>query len=59
MDLSDKEEVAAPTVEEAVQEVVAPPVVVAPAASAKSGAKCTRDTRGEADCDVKDCENCN
>jgi hypothetical protein len=24
-----------------------------------SGAECTRDTRGNADCAVKNCENCN
>ena len=64
MDLFDKEEVTTPTVELEIQEDVAPIVVEAPAAPApakpaKSGVECTRDTRGEADCDVKDCENCN
>jgi len=73
MDLFDKEEVTTPTVELEIQEDVAPIVVEAPAAPAapsapsapapakpaKTGVECTRDTRGEADCDVKDCENCN
>jgi len=58
MDLFDKEEVAAPSVEAAIQTVVAQ-VATPPAAPAKSSVECTRDTRGEADCDVKDCENCN
>jgi len=56
MGLFDKEEVTAPTIEAAVAEAIKPVVVVAPV---KSGAECTRDTRGEADCAVKNCENCN
>jgi len=51
MSIFDKEEVAAPVVE-----AVAP---VAPVAPVSSRAECTRDTRGEAPCAVKDCENCN
>ena len=54
-----KEEVTAPTIEAAIAEAVKPVVTPAPAAPAKSGAECTRDTRGEADCAVKNCENCN
>ena len=60
MDLFEKEEVVAPTVEAAVAEATKP--AVAPAAKpalVKSGVECTRDTRGEAECAVKDCENCN
>lgn len=56
MGLFDKEEVTAPTIEAAIAEAVKP---VATPAPAKSGAECTRDTRGEADCAVKNCENCN
>ena len=57
MDLFDKEEVTAPSIEAAIAEAVKP---VAPTpAPVKSGAECTRDTRGEADCAVKNCENCN
>jgi hypothetical protein len=55
MGLFDKEEVAAPSVEA----VVATPAVAPVAAPAKSGAECTRDTRGANPCAVKDCENCN
>jgi hypothetical protein len=58
MGLFDTEEVAAPSVEAAIQTVVAP-VATPPAAPVKSGVECTRDTRGDADCAVKDCENCN
>ena len=53
MDLFNKEEVVAPSMEAAIAQAVAP------SAPAKSGAECTRDTRGEADCAVKNCENCN
>jgi hypothetical protein len=64
MGLFDKEEVVAPSVEAVVAVVVATPAVATPAvapvaAPAKSGAECTRDTRGDAECAVKDCENCN
>jgi len=48
MSLFDKEEVVAPT------QVTA----VAPKPSA-SKVECTRDTRGDAPCVIKDCENCN
>jgi len=58
MGLFDKEEVIAPSVE-AVAAVAATPAVAPVAAPAKSGAECTRDTRGDAECAVKDCENCN
>ena len=52
-----KEEVTAPTIEAAIAEAVKP---AAPTpAPVKSGAECTRDTRGNSDCAVKDCENCN
>ena len=51
MDLFAKEEVVAPTQEAAIAQAIKP---AAPASS-----KCTRDTRGDADCAVKDCENCN
>lgn len=57
MDLFDKEEVTAPSMEAAIAEAVKP---AAPTpAPATSGAECTRDTRGNADCAVKNCENCN
>lgn len=56
MGLFDKEEVTAPTIEAAVAEAIKPVVVAAPVVS---GAKCTRDTRGEAPCAVKNCEDCN
>lgn len=46
MSLFDKEEVVAPTVAAVVASVVS------------SSATCTRDTRGNADCAVKNCENC-
>lgn len=61
MGLFDKEEVIAPSVEAvaAAAAVVATPAVAPVAAPAKSGAECTRDTRGDAECAVKDCENCN
>jgi len=59
MDLFDKEEVTAPSMEAAIAEAVKPVAPTPAPAPAKSGAECTRDTRGEADCDVKDCENCN
>jgi len=51
MGLFDKEEIVAPTQEAAIAQAINP---VAPASN-----KCTRDTRGAADCAVKDCENCN
>jgi hypothetical protein len=54
MGLFDKEEVSAPTVEAAIAEAIKPVAV-----SVSSGANCTRDTRGDADCAVKNCENCN
>jgi hypothetical protein len=54
MGLFDKEEVSAPTVEAAIAEAIKPVAV-----SVSSGANCTRDTRGESLCAVKDCENCN
>ena len=57
MDLFNKEEVTAPSIEAAIAEAVKP---AAPTpAPVKSGAECTRDTRGDADCAVKNCENCN
>jgi hypothetical protein len=56
MSIFDKEEVFAPTIEAVVAEAVMP---VAPVAPVSSRAECTRDTRGEAPCAVKDCENCN
>jgi hypothetical protein len=52
MSLFDKEEVFAPT-------IAAVAAVVVPAAPVNSGSACTRDTRGDADCAVKNCENCN
>jgi|GEM_PF-3860936 len=52
MDLDNKEESAAPVVAEPIKPA-------APKASVKSGSECTRDTRGEDACAVKDCENCN
>jgi hypothetical protein len=54
MDLFNKEEIVAPTFEAA---VLSAAVNVAAAVTAK--VECTRDTRGEAPCAVKDCENCN
>ena len=51
MSILDQEEVVAPTLEAAVAAAVAP--VSTP------DAECTRDTRGDADCAAKDCENCN
>jgi hypothetical protein len=57
MDLFNKEEVTAPSMEAAIAEAVKP--VVAPAAPIKANVECTRDTRGDAPCAVKDCENCN
>lgn len=53
MDLFNKEEIVAPTFEAAVLSAA-----VNVAASAVK-AECTRDTRGEAPCAVRDCENCN
>lgn len=46
MSIFDKEEVVAPTVAAAVASVV------------RSATACTRDTRGQSPCAVKDCENC-
>jgi hypothetical protein len=57
MSLLDKEEVTAPSMEAAIAEAVKP--AVPKPAPVKSGAECTRDTRGDADCAVKNCENCN
>jgi hypothetical protein len=57
MDLFNKEEITAPSMEAAIAEAVKP--VVAPAAPVKANVECTRDTRGEAECAVKNCENCN
>jgi hypothetical protein len=51
MGLFDKEEIIAPNVESVLETVVA--------AVSKPTAVCTRDTRGEEPCAVKDCENCN
>jgi hypothetical protein len=48
MGLLDKEEVVAPTQSAAVS-----------AAIVTKGTACTRDTRGDAPCAIKDCENCN
>jgi hypothetical protein len=45
MSIFDKEEVVAPTQQAAV--------------AAATKVECTRDTRGDAPCAVKDCENCN
>lgn len=58
MSISDTETVVAPTVEAAVAQAVKPVEAAIAPKPVVSGAKCTRDTRGEADCDVKDCENC-
>lgn len=58
MSISDTETVVAPTVEAAVAQEVKPVEAAIAPKPVVSGAKCTRDTRGEADCDVKDCENC-
>jgi len=55
MDLFDKEEVTAPSMEASIAEAVKP----ATPEPVKSGSECTRDTRGDADCAVKNCENCN
>ena len=51
MGVFDKEEVVAPTQSAAIAAVVSKP--------ASSKAECTRDTRGDAPCAIKDCENCN
>jgi len=53
MSLFDKEEVVAPTPVAAVAEAVKP------AAPVNSVSACTRDTRGDSPCAVKNCENCN
>ena len=55
-DILKTEEITAPTIETAVAEAIKPVAVVAPV---NRGAECTRDTRGENPCAVKDCENCN
>jgi hypothetical protein len=55
-DLFNKEEVTAPSMEAAIAEATKPVLLVA---QVNRVAECTRDTRGEADCAVKDCENCN
>jgi hypothetical protein len=59
MGLFDREEVVAPTIEAAVAEAVKPAEAVVAAVSVNSGSACTRDTRGDASCAVKNCENCN
>lgn len=59
MAIFDKEEVTAPSMEAAIAEAVKPAAPVAPSAPAKVGVECTRDTRGDAECAIKDCENCN
>ena len=56
MGLFDREEVVAPTIEAAVAEAVKPAEAVV---AVNSGSACTRDTRGDASCAVKNCENCN
>lgn len=50
MGILDQETVVAPTQQAAVAAAVAKPA---------PKAECTRDTRGDAPCAVKDCENCN
>jgi hypothetical protein len=55
-DILKTEEVTAPSMEAAIAEATKPVVLVA---QVNRVAECTRDTRGEADCAVKDCENCN
>jgi hypothetical protein len=59
MGLFDREEVVAPTIEAAVAEAVKPAEAVVAAVPVNSGSACTRDTRGDASCAVKNCENCN
>jgi hypothetical protein len=61
MSIFDSEEVVAPTQEAAIAEVISTPVVEIPVVitPAVSSGECTRDTRGESPCAVKDCENCN
>jgi hypothetical protein len=59
MGLFDKEEVIVPSIEAVVAAVVEAPTVAPVVAPVKSGAECTRDTRGDAPCAIKDCENCN
>jgi hypothetical protein len=49
MSIFDKEEVVAPTQSAAVAAAIKPSAKV----------ECTRDTRGDAPCAIKDCENCN
>lgn len=44
--------------EDSIATPVAAPVVNSPVAQ-NTKAECTRDTRGDAPCAVKDCENCN
>jgi hypothetical protein len=51
LSIFDKEEVVAPTVAAAVVAAVAPMPI-------RAGVECTRDTRGQSPCAVKDCENC-
>ena len=58
MSIFDKEEVVAPTAEAAVAEAIKPVEAVVIPAPVRSGTECTRDTRGQAPCAVKDCENC-
>jgi hypothetical protein len=64
MSIFESEEVVAPTQEAAIAEIISTPVVEVPVASVPaapiaSSNECTRDTRGDAPCAVKDCENCN
>lgn len=59
MSISDTETVVAPTVEAAVAQAVKPVEAAIAPKPVASGTKCTRDTRGEADCAVKNCEDCN
>jgi hypothetical protein len=58
MGLFDKEEVVAPTIEAAVAEAVKPAQSAVAPMPVRSGTECTRDTRGQSPCAVKDCENC-
>jgi hypothetical protein len=59
MSLFDKKEITAPSIEAAVAEAVKPAEAVVAAVPVNSGSACTRDTRGDASCAVKNCENCN
>jgi hypothetical protein len=59
LSISEQEVVVAPTIKAAVAEAVKPAEAPVASAPVRSGLECTRDTRGEADCAIKDCENCN